>query len=100
MHVLWSSSAKQGRDDLALYVAQDNVEAACALLNALDEAARRLKQFPALGRDGRVQGTRELVLHKHYILVYEMTEQNLTIVAVLHSARQYPPLGKHSQTHP
>lgn len=94
MRVLWSSPAKQDRYAIALYIAQDNVDAACALLEELDHAARRLEQFPALGREGRVEGTRELVIHKHYILVYEMAEQTLTVLAVLHSARQYPVLGR------
>ena len=45
-----------------------------------------------IGRVGRVDRTRELVAHENYILVYDIGEDGVRILRVLHAARQRPPL--------
>jgi addiction module RelE/StbE family toxin len=92
MQVFWSKAAKQDRYDIALYISQESVDAACNMLDRFDQAARQLEKFPLLAPEGRVKGTRELVVHKHYILVYEIINEAVIILAVLHTAKQYPPL--------
>jgi plasmid stabilization system protein ParE len=42
------------------------------------------------GRPGRRAGTREMVVHSNYILVYRVEEKLVRIVNVLHTRRQYP----------
>ena len=91
MRVQWSPVALRQRREIARYIAQDNIDAALALLDTLDSAARRLESFPKLGNAGKVSGTRELVVHKHYVLVYEIVGNTLNILTVLHTSRQYPP---------
>jgi plasmid stabilization system protein ParE len=55
------------------------------------EKAIALTENPDIGRIGRVDGTRELVLSgTHYILPYRITGQQIQILAVLHAARQWP----------
>ena len=51
-----------------------------------------LKISPMLAPEGRVEGTREFVVHKHYILVYEIINETVIILAVLHTSKQYPPI--------
>jgi len=92
MQVYWSKAAKQDRYDIALYISQENVDAACNLLDNFDKAARQLSRFPYLAPEGRIKGTRELVVHSHYILVYEVHDSVVIILAVLHTSKQYPPL--------
>jgi plasmid stabilization system protein ParE len=43
-----------------------------------------------MGRPGREAGTRELVAHKNYILVYDVTADMVRVLRVLHAARQWP----------
>ncbi|EEY4016472.1 type II toxin-antitoxin system RelE/ParE family toxin [Escherichia coli] len=44
------------------------------------------------GRNGRVEGTRELVIHPHFVLVYEVDSQwgKVYILRVLHTAQKWP----------
>ncbi|MCI4592413.1 type II toxin-antitoxin system RelE/ParE family toxin [Sphingobium sp. BYY-5] len=44
-----------------------------------------------MGRPGRVAGTRELVAHRNYILVYDVAESEIRILRLLHAARRWPP---------
>lgn len=92
MQVFWSKAAKQDRYEIALYISQESVDVACNMLDRFDQAARQLEKFPLLAPEGRVTGTRELVVHKHYILVYELINDAVIILAVLHTSKQYPPI--------
>jgi addiction module RelE/StbE family toxin len=52
--------------------------------------AEHLLEHPALGRIGRVKGTRELVLHPNYILIYDVAGDSVRVLRVVHAARQWP----------
>lgn len=56
------------------------------------EKALRLLDHPMLGRLGRMTGTRELVVHANYILVYDVKGDQVRVLRLLHAARQWPPL--------
>ena len=55
------------------YIALDNPSAAEKVYRKITEAARRLPEFPALGRSGRHPQTRELSIPGlPYLIVYEV----------------------------
>ena len=59
-----------------------------ALLAILEED---LPAFPFRGREGRVLGTRELVLtHLPYLIVYRVGTDSLEILAILHQSLDWP----------
>ena len=60
--------------------------------DTITAAVLRLEKFPLLGRPGRIDGTRELVVHQHYILVYEIVDNIIILLMVLHTSRQWPPV--------
>ncbi|VEA68779.1 Plasmid stabilisation system protein [Serratia plymuthica] len=53
-------------------------------------AATRLSQNPSSGKPGQVPGTREMVIHHSYFLVYELTNGLIIMLAVVHTRRQWP----------
>ena len=70
------------------YIALDNPTAAEGVYRGIVEAARKLSQFPALGRPGRHPETRELsVSGLPYLIVYEVNADAVTILAVFHTCR-------------
>lgn len=54
--------------------------------------AATLADFPDKGRLGTVSGTRELIPHDNYRLVYQLESDTVWILALVHVARMWPPL--------
>lgn len=76
---------------IAEYIAQDNPAAAHAVREAILRQVGRLAEHPRIGRPGRIEGTRELVISgTPYIVAYRVAGQNVTILRVLHGAQQWP----------
>jgi len=44
-------------------------------------------------RVGRVDGTREIVVRRNYIIIYAENPGTVTILRVLHAAQQWPDHG-------
>lgn len=86
----WTREAIADREAIYEYIEADNPAAALALDERLADRAGRLLDHPALGRPGRVAGTRELVVHRTYILVYDIADGVVRVLRVLHAARQWP----------
>ncbi|MEO8250840.1 MAG: type II toxin-antitoxin system RelE/ParE family toxin [Burkholderiales bacterium] len=91
MNLVWTGLATRDRASIRQYVASDNPSAAIALDELLSSKAAVLLDHPRLGRPGRVDRTRELVVHRNYILVYDVSDDRIRTLRVLHSARQWPP---------
>ena len=93
MKLGWTPEAIADRDAIFDYIEADNPAAAAALDELFSEKAERLTDHPKLGRPGRVEGTRELVVHENYILVYDIVGDLTRILRVLHAARQWPSIS-------
>jgi len=73
------------------YIAADNPAAADRMDRRFSEAAQRLTRYPYLGRAGKIVGTRELLAHRSYRLLYELYADTIWVLALVHTARQWPP---------
>ena len=93
MKLSWTPEAIADRDAIFDYIEADNPAAAAAHDELFSEKAERLTDHPKLGRPGRVEGTRELVVHENYILVYDIVGDLTRILRVLHAARQWPSIS-------
>ncbi len=78
-------------EDIRERIAEDNPEAAMRVVLRIRAVVQRLATTPALGRPGRVAGTRELVVPgTPYIVPYRITGDIVQIITVLHSAQRWP----------
>ena len=92
MKVFWASVAEQDRNDIIDYISHNSPLAAIRMDALFAEAAGRLGDHPHLGKAGTIPGTRELILHESYRLVYEVQGEVVWILALVHSARRWPRL--------
>lgn len=90
MRVLWTPEALEDREEIWDYIAADNPRAAGRMDSLFSEAAARLSEHPKQGRVGKISGTRELIPHESYRLVYEIANETVWILALVHTARQWP----------
>ena len=91
MRVKWLVYAIADMAQVRAYIAQDNPHAAKAVGGRLMGAARALAVSPALGRPGRLVGTREMVVPDlPYILAYRVRNDAVEILRVLHTSRRWP----------
>ena len=91
MHVKWLRAALKNLDEIAAYISADNPSAADRIVVAIAESVNRLVDFPSLGRPGRVDGTRELVVPgTPYILPYRVKGDKIEILRVFHGAQKWP----------
>ena len=87
MSIKWTKTALQSVDEIAGYIAKDNRTRASSFVLELQDAVTKLQAHPGMGRAGRVPGTRELVLHKNYIAIYRVRDDNVEILRLHHPAR-------------
>ena len=91
MKLKWTRLALQDLRHLHEYIADDNPSAASRMVTRMQEATERLKNHPQMGRSGRVQRTRELVIASSpYVVVYILGNSEIQIVAIIHSAMRWP----------
>lgn len=88
--LVWSGTAQADLLAIVDHIATDNPDAALTLLEDIERRAGNLSDHPRLGRIGRVAGTRELVVHANYIVVYAERRDGPVVLRVLHAARLWP----------
>lgn len=91
MKVRWTPEAEQDRIDVIDHIAADNPQAAARMDVRFKSAADRLASFPQAARPGKILGTRELIPHESYRIVYEVKDDTVWSLALVHTAPQWPP---------
>ncbi len=91
MRVLWTLSAEQDRADIIDFIAQESPLAAVRMDELFGTAVDLLVEHPLMGRPGQIPATRELIPHENYRVVYEVQADTVWILAVVHTARLWPP---------
>lgn len=91
MRVRWTSDAADDLERISDYIAEDRPETARRIALDIVRSVDALETFPNRGRPGRVEDTRELVLAPlPFIAVYEVGEQEVQVLRILHGAQQWP----------
>jgi addiction module RelE/StbE family toxin len=86
----WTPEARSDRRAIYNYIKADNPSAALALNELFIKRMAQLETHAMLGRPGRVTGTRELVLHRNYVLIYDIADETIRLLRIVHAARQWP----------
>lgn len=91
MHVRWLREALRNLDEEATYIAVGDEAAARLVVARVLDAVAQLVEQPAIGRPGRVPGTRELViLNTRYVVPYRVRGEEVQILRVFHTSRRPP----------
>jgi toxin ParE1/3/4 len=90
VRVIWTPQALQDRTDIWNHIQADNAQAASRMDELFSQAAAHLCNHPKLGKPGKIQGTRELIPHENYRLVYEISNETVWLLTLIHVARQWP----------
>ncbi|WP_273251377.1 type II toxin-antitoxin system RelE/ParE family toxin [Sediminimonas qiaohouensis] len=87
-HLVIAEPAARDLEGIVDYIALDNPVTAENVYRRIVRAMERLPEFSDLGRPGRHPETRELsVSGLPYLIVYEVSTEAVTILAVFHSSR-------------
>ncbi len=86
----WSAAATADLTAIIDYISDDNPRAAQVLKQDIQTKVAGLRENPRLYRVGRIAGTREMVVRSNYLVVYAEDDRIVTILRVLHTARQWP----------
>ena len=91
MQIVWLKTALNNLDEISAFIAQDNLIAASQVINLIISQVNLLSAQPAMGRSGRVLGTRELVItNTHYLVPYRIKNNTVEILRVFHTSRKLP----------
>lgn len=91
MRVCWTTPAREQLVSAYEYIAADNRRAAARTADKIWKSTELLARHPLAGREGRVAGTRELVIRgTPFLVAYRVRRMEVEILAVMHAARKWP----------
>ena len=89
--IRWTRRAHRHLQAVWEYVAADNPTTAEELVQQIWDSIAILATHPLLGRVGRIEGSRELVVPgTPYIVGYDLRNDSVRILAIVHSSRNWP----------
>ncbi|WP_240535382.1 type II toxin-antitoxin system RelE/ParE family toxin [Rhizobium freirei] len=77
-------------DEIGAHIQEDNPDAAARVIARIVSAVDMLADFPATGRVGRINGTRELVLADIPHLIPYRVEHDIEILTVMYARQRWP----------
>jgi addiction module RelE/StbE family toxin len=90
MKIVFDARAVDDLTHIHSRIVADNSSTAAGVLDSILAGIERLGLYPAIGRAGKVEGTREWVVPRlPYIVVYQLDEAAdvLRVIAVFHGAQ-------------
>jgi toxin ParE1/3/4 len=91
LKIRWTRLAVEDLDHAYNYVAATNPAAARSVIARIDSALQALQAHPLIGRKGRAEDTRELVIPATpFIVAYRIARARIEILGIIHGARRWP----------
>ncbi|OWV74023.1 addiction module toxin RelE [Rhizobium sp. R339] len=94
MKLVWRAKAASDRKRAIQFIADQNVGAALSQLDETERQTDLLIDQPEIGRPGRIDGTRELVISRtSFIAIYRVRKEvkQVEVLRLLHGAQRRPP---------
>ena len=89
--IVWSETARDSFNEHIDDIAPRSPTGARKIVEAINEAVDSLEETPFIGRPGRWDDTRELVVPKYpYIVAYRIVKNVVEILYVHHTRQQWP----------
>ena len=89
--IRWAPAAADDLEGILTYLREHHPSMAQSTIRKLYDAVRSLKQFSERGRNGQLEGTRELVMTPlPYIIVYAVEPQMVHILRIIHTSEDRP----------
>jgi toxin ParE1/3/4 len=89
MDIIWLKTALENLENELNYIANQDPKAARLIFNRINHAINLLAEQPKMGKLGRVNGTRELVIPKtRYVIPYRIKKNRIELLRVFHTSRQ------------
>ena len=90
--VRWTRPALRHLEEIQDFIAADDPRAAFDVAERIRTLVQsELAEFPMAGREGRIEGTRELVIADiGYIVAYRVRDNDVEILALKHGAQRWP----------
>ncbi|MBI5815221.1 MAG: type II toxin-antitoxin system RelE/ParE family toxin [Nitrospinae bacterium] len=90
MRIRWLKAAADDLLHVEAFIARENPAAAVDVVLAVINAVEKLGRFPAMGRPGRVDDTRELVVGGFpFIVPYTVRKDVVEILRVFHQRQKW-----------
>jgi len=90
MLVRWVRQALRNLEQAHRYIAVDDPQAGRQLVLRVQAAVSQLEIFPMMGRSGRVEGMRELVIPGTlFTVIYRVQGKTTQILRILHASKRY-----------
>ena len=91
MKIKWLRKSINNLEKIAQYIQQDNPSASLQIVAKIQTSVNQLSEFPFMGRKGRIEGTRELIIsNSPYIVIYRVQSNRVEILRILHSSQKFP----------
>lgn len=91
MQIRWLDEAVLDLIKIRKHIAADKPQTANRVADLIRQSVEPLTEHPDIGRSGRIEGTRELILTVlPYIIPYRVQNNTIEILRVLHAARKWP----------
>ena len=93
MNVNFTPEARSDLKNIRAYIAGFDEAAAGRVVSRIRQVVQIFENFPLLGREGTVAGTREFSIPGlAYVVVYRIaSETDIDILTIVHERQQYPP---------
>ena len=90
MKIRWTAVAANDLKSVHEYLNEHAPARANIIVDRILAGIDVLEQYPNLGRQGRLDGTRELVITGTPFIVFYRLRSQVEILGVLHAARKWP----------